>query len=188
MQVESQLLREPGERLVPGEMLAQVPKSRGRPRAEYRPVVRSQEDVDRLRRRHVPMFLLTSDWVTESGYPMRFRPWLVVSAKLAGKVSSSFRVLPVKDEGALQKPGLEELATFLLQFDPLAARVVVSRNRAKLNPSELYRRVRNEGLERAATRVRLQEFSAALPSVGPPLPVGDLEWVERNNPPLTAGQ
>jgi hypothetical protein len=130
------------------------------------------------------MFLLTPELVTRSGYPVRFHPWLAVSSKLAGNVSSSFHVLSVKDEDALRAPRLEELVTLLLRFDPVAARVVASRNRETLNPNELYRRVRNEGLERAATKVRLQEFAAGLPSVGESLPVQALEWAERNNPPL----
>lgn len=184
MKFEGQLLREPGEHPLPREMLAPVPKPRGRPKTVYHPVVRSPEDVDRLRRRKVPVFLLTPELVTRSGYPVRFRPWLALSKKLVGRVSSNYRLLPVRDEEALWEPRLEELATLLLRFDPLASRVVVSRNQQKLNVAELYRRVRNEGLEKAATRVRLQDFVPDLPRVGEPLPREDLLWVEHNNPAL----
>ncbi len=127
--------------------------------------------------------LVTSEWVTKSGYPVTFRPWLAVSEKLSRKITSEYRILPVRDADALRQPGLVELVTFLLRFDPLAARVVARRNRARLDPNELYRRVRNEGVEGPATKVRLQEFAPAIPKVGTPLPVGDLRWVERNNPP-----
>ena len=89
-----------------------------------------------------------------------------------------------QDGEALRDPGVEELVALLLRFDPLAARVVAVRNRVDLDPNELYRRVRNEVLERAATKVRLQEFARALPVVGEPLPREELEWIERNNPPL----
>ena len=182
MQVESLLLREPGEHPLPAAMLAQVRRIRGRPRAQYRPRVRSAGDVERLRRHHLPAVLLTSEWVTKSGYPVTFRPWLVVPERIARQISSEFRTLPIKDEEALRDPGMVELVTFLLRFDPLAARVVATRNRAALDPNELYRRVRNEGVERPATKVRLQEFAPAIPLVGESLPPEELQWIEENNP------
>jgi hypothetical protein len=185
MRVEASLFREPGERPFRQEMLLPTTRVRGRPRREYRPRIRSARDVDQLRRHRVPAFLLTSDWVTRSGYPVHFRPWLALPERLSTKVSSDYRILPVRDEEALRAPGIEELVTLLLRFDPLAARVVATRNRMKLNRNELYRRIRNEGLERPATKVRLQEFARALPRVGSPLPLEELRWVERNNPPLT---
>jgi hypothetical protein len=182
MQLETRLFREPGERPLPAEMAGQPARGRGRPRLEYRPFVRTASDVARLRRRHVPVVLLTSEWVTRSGYPVTFRPWLVVPGRLASQLRSEYRTLPVRDEDALADPGVIELVTFLLRFDPLAARVVAVRNRRHLNPHELYRRVRNEGLERPATKVRLQELSPAIPRVGPSLPAEELQWIERNNP------
>jgi hypothetical protein len=124
--------------------------------------------------------------VTKSGYPVSFRPWLVVPEKLLAQISSEYRILPIQDEAALREPGPVELVTFLLRFDPLAARVVAVRNRAKLDPNELYRRIRNEGLERPATKVRLQEFAPAIPKVGPALPREELEWIEVNNPEVGA--
>lgn len=184
MRVDANLLREPGERPLSREMLSPTPKGRGRPRKEYRPRVRSAADVEQLRRHRVPAFLLTSEWVTQSGYPVHFRPWLALPAELSTKVMSEYRILPVRDGDALRNPGVVELVTMLLRFDPLAARVVAKRNRHRLDPHELYRRIRNEGLERAATKVRLQEFVPALPVVGDPLPREELRWVERNNPPL----
>ena len=182
MKVEGRLFREPGERSLPQKMLSRVPRVRGRPRAEYRPFVRSSEDVDQLRRHRVPALLLTSEWVTRLGYPVTFRPWLVVPDRLAAQVSSDYRILPVRDEDALREPGVVELVTLLLKFDALAARVVAIRNRSTLDPNELYRRVRNEGLERPATKVRLQQFAPAIPRVGPALPAEELRWIERNNP------
>jgi hypothetical protein len=186
MKVEARLLRDPGEHPLPREMLQNFPKARGRPKAEYRPHVRTARDVDRLRHHRVPALLLTPEWVTSSGYPVNFRPWLVVPENLLAQISSVYRILPVKDEEALREPGPVELVTFLLRFDPLAARVVAVRNRARIDPNELYRRVRNEGLERPATKVRLQEFAPAIPEVGPALPREELEWIEVNNPEVSA--
>lgn len=185
MRLEASLMREPGERVLPSEMRTRIPRLRGRPREEFRPHVRTPKDVERLRRHRVPALLITSEWVTENGYPVHFRPWLAVPEKLSGKVSSDYRILPVRDEEALREPGIEELVTLLLRFDTLAARVVATRNRLGIDPHELYRRVRNEGLEAAATRVRLQDFAPALPKVGNALPREELRWIERNNPALS---
>lgn len=186
MRLEAGLYREPGERSLPSEMVVRPVRSRGRPRAELLPRIRSVEDVELLRRHRVPALLITSEWVTQHGYPVRFRPWLALPEELAEKVTSEYRILPVKDEDALQTPGIAELVTLLLRFDPLAARVVAKRNRATLDPHELYRRVRNEGLERAATKVRLQEFAPAIPKLGESLPREELRWIEKNNPPTGA--
>ena len=182
MRVEARLLREPGEHPLPREMLVRAAKPRGRPRTVYRPNIRSSRDVSRLRRHRIPAVLLTPEWVSRSGYPVNFRPWLVVPETLSEQISSDYRILPVKDPDSLREPGPVELVTFLLRFDPLAARVVALRNRSRLDPHELYRRVRNEGLERAATKIRLQQFAPALPTVGAPLPEEELEWIERENP------
>ncbi|HTZ62023.1 MAG TPA: hypothetical protein VMC82_05235 [Thermoplasmata archaeon] len=184
MRLEGSLVREPGERPLPSAMRLARARPRGRPRQEYRPRIRSAEDVERLRRHRVPAYLLTSEVVSAHGYPVRFRPWLAVPGAIASKIASDFRLLPVRDADALRAPGVVELVTLLLRFDPLAARVVARRNRSRLDPNELYRRIRNEGLERAATRVRLQEFSPAIPAEGEPLPQEELRWIERNNPPL----
>ena len=184
MQVAGSLVRTPGERVLSPSILRPVRGHPGRPRAEYVPVVRSEQDVHQLRRRKVPLYLVTDEWVTRSGYPVQFRPWLAVPESISGVVESSYRVLPVRDPAALEDPGLPELITFLLRFDALAARAVALRNRARLDANELYRRVRNEGLERAATRVRLQEIAPAIPTIGEPLPAEDLAWTDENNPAL----
>lgn len=184
--MEAGLYREAGERPLPSVAFVPRVRSRGRPRVEFRPKVRSAEDVELLRRHHVPAFLLTSEQITQLGYPVRFQPWLVVPEGLAGKFASEFRLLPVKDEDGLREPGIVELVAMLLRFDPLAARMVAKRNRAKLDPNELYRRVRNEGLERAATKVRLQEFAPAIPKVGVALTRDEIRWIERNNPARAA--
>jgi hypothetical protein len=184
MRLLGSVLRSPGERPLPPTLLRPATRPRGRPRLEYLPRVSSEEDATVLRRHGVPTFVLTSDRVSRLGYPVAFRPWLVVGERIAEKVSSPFRVLPVRDEESVLRPGPVEVVVFLLRFDPLAARIVAVRNRPRIDPHELYRRVRNEGLEGAATRVRLQELSPAIPRVGTAISRRELAWVERNNPPL----
>jgi hypothetical protein len=187
MHLEGSVLRELGERPPPADLFRPAVRRRGRPRVEYHVVVRTAEDAAALRRRGLPVHLLTSDWVSGHGYPVEFRPWLVVPERIARKVTSAFRILPVRDEEAVRSPGLEEIIAFLLRFDPIAARLVAVRNRRSIDPHELYRRIRNEGVEGAATRVRLQEFSPAIPRVGRSISRNELAWLEKNNPPLGAG-
>jgi hypothetical protein len=184
MRVLGALVREAGEHVPARSLFRRIRPARGRPKARYRALIRSASDVQRLRRRRVPVYLLTAEWVGESGYPTQFRPWLVAAESIAPLLESTFRVLPVRDPGSVEAPGLPELVTYLLRFDPLAARAVALRNRRRLNRSELYRRIRNERLEGAATRVRLQEIVPELPEVGEPLPLEDLEYVDENNPAL----
>ncbi len=183
MRLEASILREPGEHLPAGALLRAVGRRRGRPRVEYLPTIRTAEDVEVLRRHGVPVHLLSSEWVTRHGYPVEFRPWLVAPERLASRIVTDFRILPVRDEDAVRDPGLEGSIAFLLRFDPIAARLVAVRHRRVLDPHELYRRVRNEGVERAATRVRLQELSPAIPRVGTSISRSELTWIERNNPP-----
>jgi hypothetical protein len=188
MRLLGSVLRSPGERPPPPGLLSPAIRPRGRPWIEYLPNVRSEADANALRRRGIPTYLLTSDLVTRLGYPVTFRPWLVAGERIASKVSSPFRILPVRDEESVLRPGTVEVVGFLLRFDPLAARIVAVRNRRNIDPHELYRRVRNEGLEGPATRVRLQEFSPAIPRVGKAISSRELAWIERNNPPLEVGR
>ncbi|HEY1198815.1 MAG TPA: hypothetical protein VGG32_08855 [Thermoplasmata archaeon] len=158
-------------------------RHRGRPPTLYRLRADTEKDVEAARRHGLPLFLLTPEWVTAHGYPEHFRPLLFVWEGLAGKVSSSAysRVL-VRDRDALRSPGFEEVLTFLLKVDMLAARELARRNAGKFDPNELYRRVRNEGMEERATKVRLQEFVPGLPKVGEPFPKDELDWADRNVP------
>jgi hypothetical protein len=184
MRLEGAILREPGERPLPSRLVHRAVRRRGRPPVECLPFVSSAEDAALLQRHGVPVQVLTSDWVTANGYPVEFRPWLLVPERIEKKFRSTLRMLPIRDEAALRQPGLAEMITFLLRFDAIAARLVAVRNRAALDPNELYRRVRNEGVEAAATRVRLQEFSPAIPRVGNSISRRELLWIEKNNPPL----
>lgn len=186
MYLEATVRRQPGERVPPVGLLRPAIRHRGRPRVEYQPTVRTVEDATALRRHGVPVHVLTSDWVSRHGYPVEFRPWLVVPERIVARVTSVFRILPVRDEDAVREAGLEEMIAFLLRFDPIAARLVAARNRRTLDANELYRRIRNEGVEGPATRMRLQEFAPAIPRIGASISRSELAWLEKNNPPLGA--
>lgn len=184
MRIEGSLIRDARERPLPAHMRSATLVRRGRPRVRFRPVVRSPEDVRSLRHHGVPVFLVTDEWVSQNRYPVQFEPWLAVPESIAESFDTAYRILRVRDEDALRRPGLAELVTWLLRFDPLAARAVALRNRTAISGLELYRRIRNEGLEGPATRVRLQQLMPEIPRVGQPLPAKDLQWADRNNPEL----
>ena len=184
MKFETALVREPGEHSIPRTLAVPSQKPRGKPRTDYDLFVRSERDVEYWRRRGLPFVLLTPEWVTENGYPEKFRPLLFTVKAVAEKLKESkFRVVTMKDADTLRDPKFEEFVTLLLKVDTLAAHAVAHRNMGRFRPAEVYRRVRNEGLERLATKARLFEFVPDLPMVGEPLPKEDLEWVERNTPP-----
>ena len=182
MEARLSLYREEGERPLPKDLVEKAARRGGRPKVPPTLLLHTARDVERLRRRKVPLFLVSPDKVTEEGYPMDFEPRVALPAGLTAQVKSDLKLLLVRDEETLRDPGLETLAALMLRVDKLAARALVVRNRKRVRPSELYRVVVNEGLEREATRVRFQDFASELPVVGTPLPARDLAWVMRNNP------
>ena len=177
-----ELYREEGERSLPKGLVVEVRRHGGRPKVPPHFSLRTVEDVDRLRRHKVPLFLLTPQAVTDAGYPMDFEPRVALPASMVTQVTSDLRLIRCRDAETLRETGLEAVATLMLRVDKLAARAVVQRNRSRVRVSELYRAVMNEGLQREATRVRFQDFARDLPRVGRALPARDLAWAMRNNP------
>ena len=113
---------------------------------------------------------------------MTFEPRLVLPRPMMGQVVTELRVLPVKNPETVRRDRVEALVALMLRVDRLAARALAVRNSTEVNGSELYRMVVNEGLEREATKVRLQDFAKDVPVVGPALPREDLDWALGNNP------
>ncbi len=68
----------------------------------------------------------------------------------------------------------------------LAARAVLERNRASLNPGYLLKRVLTENLEERASSVRFFDLVPAIPRVGPSLTRAAVEHQLRKNPPRGA--
>jgi|HubBroStandDraft_1064217.scaffolds.fasta_scaffold42377_3 hypothetical protein len=180
---ESFLVRAPGERLPPTELLIPIHKGRGRPTVEYRLKVHRHEDVELLRRKHLPLYLLTSERVTALGYPIRFPSELVVSRSLLSAVETSYRTIPFVSEAAVARPRIEDIALAFLTLRPIAARVLLERNRAEVDPNYLLKRVLTENLEEPASYARLFDLAPALPRTGPSIPVAALEREFRKNRP-----
>ncbi|MCI4341056.1 MAG: hypothetical protein L3K11_01560 [Thermoplasmata archaeon] len=182
MESRLELYRDARERALPTELVEQVRKRGGRPKASVVLRVRNAEDVETFRRRNVPIFFLSPEKVSSAGYPMTFEPRVALPRAMMGQVVSELRVLPVKNTETVRLDRVETLVGLMLRVDRLAARALVERNLSKVNGSELYRMVVNEGLEREATKVRLQDYAKDVPVVGSALPRKDLEWALGNNP------
>jgi hypothetical protein len=173
MKVELSLYREEGERALPSDLAVPVPKPMGRPRTEYRLRVRSEADVDRLRRHGVPLALLTPEALDQYGFSLSFRPRLLVPSSLRAVVDTRFPVLELRDEATTELT-LEDLVVVMLKFRRLAARQLVRRNRTRLDRRRLTRRLVREDALDAASRVRLGDFVRGLPRTAEPLSRSDL--------------
>jgi hypothetical protein len=184
MRLETAVYREPGEHPLPREVAIPVAKPTHRPRTEYRLRVQSEDDVDTLRRRRLPLYLLTDERVRELGYLVHFPPRLYIPSEIADDVESPFRVFPYRDADALSSPGVPETVAMLLVSDPIGARVVLRLAVTRIPISEVYRRVVNAGpsVVEMATQMRLQDFVPSLPRIGTPMSAADARWLDRNEP------
>src|SRR6202521_2543717 len=104
MVMESRLdvYRTPREREHPRGLVEVVRRRGGRPRAPVVLHVRTIQDVETLRRRNVPLRLLTPESVSEAGYPVTFEPRLVLPRSLVSQVISELRVLAVKNDDTVR--------------------------------------------------------------------------------------
>lgn len=160
-----------------------VPPTRGRPPAEYRLHISVPEDIEVARRSGVAVALLSSAVVTALGYPMTFPPEVIASATVAPAIETSFDVICFVSEAAVRNPRVEDIALALLHLDPIAARVVLERNRESVDPAYLTKRVLQEDLEAEATRVRFFDIAPSIPQVGTPLSAESIARQLRKNLP-----
>jgi hypothetical protein len=151
----------PGTRVALGAM-----RTRGRPRARYRLCLRSTNEIEVARQSGIPIYLLTSELVTGLGYPVRFPPHLLVRSDVSAAIDCDFDRIVMSGKGAAFPPQFEDVVVALLRIDPLAARSIILRNRASVDPKQLLRRVVQEEVEREATWVNLQEMAPAIPEIG----------------------
>lgn len=159
------LERSPSDRRLPRQILVPVGNVRHRPVERFRLRLRSREDVETARRCGAPLYLV-EPWISEAlGYPLSFRPRLIVAREWVPTISESgYPLLPFHDSSAARNPLLEDLVVALLRIDPLGARRVVRENRRWVNDRRLVQRVYREGVEGEAAEVRLDDFVPGLPS------------------------
>lgn len=166
MRADLTLVREPSDRGLPGSVFVRAARPPYRPILRFQRVnIESKDDVRVARRAGLPLSLLEPDQIERLGYPLTFRPRLLVGRDMSSLVHSRFAVIPFVDPAAAKEPSLEDLVVAMLTIDPLGARRIARDHRAKIDPIRLLKRVLAENLERRAFEVRLDEFAPGIPSI-----------------------
>lgn len=111
------------------------------------------------------MSILHPQAVERLGYPLSFRPRLLIAKPLLPLVETTFRVQVVSDEAAAGNPTLEDIVVEMLRVDPLGARRIALAHAERIDSLRLLKRVLAENLESRAYEVRLDEFAPGLPKV-----------------------
>ncbi len=164
MRVEVAAHREEGEHSLPRGIAVPVATPNHRPKTEYRFVARSENDVDRLQRHRLPLHLLTSERVSNLGYPVRFPAQVVVARSFLPLLETGLPSILFSSTAAAMAPRDEDAVVAMLHVDMLGARVLWDRNRARMDATYLLRRILEEEVERRAAFVR---FSDSLPGIPP---------------------
>jgi len=181
MKVRHTLVLEPADRPVRSSVLVPSRRRRGRPERTYTLRIGSPRDVTEARRTGIPLHLVSPELVSTFGFPMTFRPTLVIWDELAEVLETPYPVQTFRSRKAAQTPRIEDLIIALLKIDVHAARAVGLRNPEFVNPARLLIRVVEENVEREATEVELQDLAPAIPRDGPSIPRHALEAQDRNN-------
>ena len=166
MQAAVSLVRDPKDRVLSPAVFIKAERGPHRPVARYDRIrLQTAEHVRLARRARLPVSLLEPETIEKLGYPLSFRPRLLVPSRFVPLVETSFRVLTFADEGAARDPSLEDYIVAMLTVDALGARRIAVEHRNEIDPIRLLRRVLAEGLEARAFEVRLDEFAPGLPRI-----------------------
>ncbi len=166
MFVEETFRRNRWEKAATPSIFVREPKSSHRPPTRYPSVrLRSKTDVETARKVGLPLSLLEPQRVERLGYPLSFRPRLLVLRSLRPLVETNYRIIPMADPEAARNPTLEDTIVAMLAIDVLGARRIAVERRRELDPVRLLKRVLAENLEGRAYEVRLDEFAPGLPKV-----------------------
>ncbi len=182
MHLDVALVRSAQERGLPRDLIVRDPRPSHRPRERLALRIARPEDVDRVRRFKLPIFVVREDQLEMLGYPMRLAPLVVAARVLEPALRSDLRVVTFVSEEAARRPRLEDLLVAILKVDPIAARALLERNRDLLDLAYLTKRVYQEDLEPAATAVRFQDV-LDLPPAGEVPAAAAIERLARANWP-----
>ena len=164
MKPETVLVRDPGDRALVPSIFVREESVRGGQRARYRLRLRSKKDVDAARRVRLALSLLEPEAIASLGYPLSFKPRLLVGESEAlAIVETKFKPIVFRHEDAARNPTLEDTIVAMLEVDPLGARRIAVENRDQLDGALLLKRILGEDKERLAYRVRLDDFAPGLP-------------------------
>ncbi len=130
----------------------------------YRVRIRVQVDALAASKAGLPLHFVGPDVTGMWGLPSTGPGVLVVARELAGAVETDLPVEVFESAEAARTPRLEDLVVVLLRRDPLLARAFVLRHADLLDPDRLLKRVLQENVEEAATKVRLQAVMPGLPT------------------------
>jgi hypothetical protein len=166
MIVEETFRRDPTEKAATPSIFVAEPKVSHRPTTRYRSVrIRTKEDVETARRAGLPLTLLEPATVERLGYPLSFRPRLLLPRSFESAVETTFRRLTFSDPTAAKNPTIEDIVVAMLSIDALGARRIAYENRNAIDPVRLLKRVLAEDLEGRAFEVRLGDFAPGIPKV-----------------------
>lgn len=175
------IVRSAADRSLPPIFVA-VPKVPHRPRTPYEIHIDSDRDIEIALRAKVPLFALAASEVSRLHYPMQF-PTVLFStpdwlpALRAPSYVTKQAIAPP------EQPADEDVVTYLLSMDTIAARAVLDRNLTTLDRDFLTRRITEERLNARATRVRMQEHLPKLITAGKPLARNQLRAALLRNRP-----
>jgi hypothetical protein len=180
MQPAAVLVRSPSDRSL-SSVFVPEPRVTHRPPTRYTVRLRNVADVDSARKAKVPLFLLTDHSMERLRFPMRFPPVLFAAATHRAAVDAPWIVM--ESTAPPSKTRDEDLITYLLKLDPLAARAILDRNVQRLDLDYLTLRITEERLNVQATRVRMQDRLPKLVTLGESLPKHALNRVLARNRP-----
>lgn len=179
MRPDVAFVREPKDRSLPGTIFISEKKPFHRPVVRFRLQLDSREDVLIARRSGVPVYLL-EPWVVEAlGYPLSFRPRLLVSKSDSCALMSNFIKIEFLDVQSVMRPHIEDVVVAMLKIDPIGARRLVRENLARVDTGRLLKRILQEDVEPLASRVRLQDYVPDLPIVGRCLNKGEIRRADQ---------
>lgn len=164
--MEERFRREPGDTSRTPDIFVREPVPPHRPPTRFRSVrINSPKDVQTARRANLPVSILDSKIVEDLGYPLSFRPRLLVPKPLLPLIETTYRVQLLADVEAARDPGIEDIVVEMLRIDALGARRIAHDHKKEIDPVKLLKRVLVENLEGRAYEIRLDDYAPGLPKV-----------------------
>ncbi|MFO7990941.1 MAG: hypothetical protein R6U61_01445 [Thermoplasmata archaeon] len=137
-----------------------VGKRSHRPQKKFKLVINSKEDAKKASKSGIPILWIDSSYTRVLRYPMRIPDTVIVPREYKGVIEGEVRVETFESMTPFSKstaiPQFEDVIVFMLKLDPLAARGMV--DRSDIDSDYLQKRIVQEGLEKQASEVYLQDY------------------------------
>jgi hypothetical protein len=166
MQLETAILRDPGEHRLPASVVTPLPRPNHRPKTEYHLHPETEADVTLLQRRGMPLHVLTSTKATDLGYPVTFPTQVVFARAIQARLDlpPTMGSIPFISIDAARAPRDEDVVVALLRFDMIGARAVFDANVDRFERTYVLRRILEERVEERAAFVRFTDVLPGIPS------------------------